>query len=121
MRCIAKLLILSWFFILTGCVPSLNPLYTDQDLISDDSLIGVWIDKKTGETWSFSKCGKLEYKLHHKDEDGKQGEFSAHLVRLEDKTFLDIVPAKPGFSQNEFYQGHFLATHTFVHIVQKEP
>ena len=121
MKNIARLLTVSLLLAFTGCVPSLNPLYTDEDLIFDDSLIGVWVDKQTGETWVFSKRGKLEYMLHHIDEDGGQGEYSAHLVRVEDRTFLDIVPEKPGFSQNEYYQSHFFTTHTFVHIVQKEP
>lgn len=103
----------------TSCVPSLNPLYTEQDLIFDSSLIGVWSDRDTQETWALASCDReLEYTLTHTDPSGKKGEFSARLVRVEDKTFLDIVPAEPGFRQSDFYQGHFFSTHTFVHVTK---
>ena len=122
MKNIAKSLIIGLLLAFTGCVPSLNPLYTDQDLIFDKSLIGVWVEKDTHETWALSSCDdKLEYKLLHTDENGRKGEFSARLVRVEDKIFLDIVPIKPSFTQSDFYRGHFFATHTFVHVVQIEP
>ena len=120
MESIVKILIVGWFLLLTSCVQSLNPLYTDQDLIYDNSLVGVWVDKETGETWAFSNGGRLEYKLWHTDEDGRNGEFSARLVKVEDKVFLDIVPVKTGFPQSDFYQSHLLTTHTFVHVVRKE-
>ncbi len=120
MKSVVTLLILSGLLMLTGCVRSLNPLYTEQDLIYDNSLVGVWIDKETGETWAFSNAGKLEYKLLHTEDDGRSGEFSARLVKIEDKTFLDIAPVKTGFSQSDFYQSHFLPTHTFAHIMRKD-
>ncbi len=121
MKNIPKLLILSLLLTLTGCVQSLNPLYTDQDLIYDNSLVGVWLDQESGETWAFSNGGKLEYKLLHTEEDGRSGEFSARLVRVEEKTFLDIVPVKTGFPQSDFYQSHLLTTHTFMHVVRNGP
>jgi hypothetical protein len=120
MKSVGTLLILIWSLMLMSCVQSLNPLYTEQDLIYDNSLVGVWIDMETGETWAFSNGGKLEYKLLHTEEDGRSGEFSARLVKIEDKTFLDIVPVKTGFPQSDFYQSHFLMTHTFMHVETKE-
>ena len=51
----------------------------------------------------------------HTEDDGRSGEFSARLVKIEDKTFLDIVPVKTGFAQSDF-----LPTHTFAHIVRKD-
>jgi hypothetical protein len=120
MKNIAKLLTLSLFLAFTGCVPSLNPLYTERDLIYDNSLVGVWVDKETSETWAFSNGGRLEYKLLHTDEDGRNGEFSARLIKIEGKLFLDIVPIKTGFPQTDFFQSHFLTTHTFMHVVPSE-
>ena len=121
MKNIAKLLLLSLFLALTGCVPSLSPLYTEPDLIYDNSLVGVWLDKESGETWAFSNGGKLEYKLLHTAEDGRSGEFSARLVKIEGKLFLDIVPVKTGFPQNDFFQSHLLTTHTFMNVVRSGP
>ena len=94
----------------SSCVPSLNPLYMEQDLIFDSSLIGVWGDKDTNETWVLASCPRrFEYILTYTDPSGKKGEFGARLVRVGDKTFLDIVPVNPGFTQSDFYQGHFFS------------
>ncbi len=120
MRKVAKVLAFSSLLLVASCVRSLNPLYTDQDLIYDNSLVGVWKDKETSETWAFSNGGKLEYKLLHTEEDGRNGEFSARLVRLGDKLFLDIVPTKTGFPQGDFYQSQLLPTHTIMHVVPGE-
>jgi hypothetical protein len=120
MRAIAGTIILSLVWLAAGCVPSLNPLYEEGDVIFDGSLIGTWSEAGSRETWQLSSCSDLrEYSLTHTDEKGKKGEFSAKLVRVGDQTFLDIVPIKPGFTQNDFYQGHFFSTHTFAHIVKE--
>ena len=119
MRSAAAILILSSIVLASACVPSLNPLYTEEDLTFDSTLIGTWIEDDTSETWALSSHGKLEYTLIHTDSDGRKGEFSARLVKVGDKLFLDIVPVKPGFTQSDFYKGHFLAAHTFVHVVSK--
>ena len=103
----------------TACVPSLNPLYTEADLIMDSALIGSWEEKETGETWTFSSCEKLKYSLVHIDSDGRKGEYDARLVKIEDKLFLDIVPVKPGFRQNDLYRERFISTHTFVHVIRR--
>lgn len=121
MKKLLKSLSLCLLLLFTGCVPSLNPLYTEKDLIFDHSLIGIWTEDGTGESWAFSNCDELSYTLVHTDVGGKKGKFDARLVKVADKTFLDITPADPQFTQNDFYRGHFFSTHTFVYIVQKGP
>ena len=117
MKAVATSLFLTIVIFASSCVSSLNPLYSDADLIADPSLIGTWVDKESGESWTFSNCEKLKYSLIHVDSDGLQSEYDARLLKLEDKLFLDIVPVKSGANQTELYQGLFFATHTFVHVV----
>lgn len=121
MKNILKLLTLGFLLMLASCVSSLNPLYTDQDLIFDAALLGVWVDKDSKETWELIKADEKQYKLVYTDEDGKTGEFTARLLKVEGKTFLDLTPIKPALSQNDFYQEHFVATHTFALISQTAP
>ena len=35
---------LAWLsvVVLMGCIPSLHPLYTEKDLVFDESLLGEW-------------------------------------------------------------------------------
>lgn len=121
MKITLKLLIFSFLLMLAGCVSSLNPLYTEQDLIFDAALLGVGTDKDAAETWELTKTGEKQYKLVYTDEDGNTGEFAAHLLRADGKTFLDLTPVKLVLSQNDFYKGHFLATHTFAEISKTAP
>ena len=121
MKNLLKTAILSFLLLLTSCVPSLNPLYTDQDVIFDSALLGVWTDKDSKETWELTKADKKQYKLVYTDEDGKTGEFTAYLLKVDGRTFLDLTPVEPILPQNDFYKGHFLTTHTFALISQTAP
>ncbi len=121
MRSALKLLTLSFLLLFVSCVSSLNPLYTEQDLIFDAALLGVWADKDSTETWELTRASEKEYKLVYTDEDGKKGEFAARLLKADGKTFLDLTPTELTLPQNDFYKGHFLPTHTFALISQTAP
>jgi hypothetical protein len=121
MRNVIAAFITTSFLVLTGCIPSLHPIYTAGDIIFDEAILGAWEDIETGESWTFSNVGKSEYKLTYKDDSGRKGDFSARLVKISGHLFLDIVPADPGFVQNKFFQDHFLKTHSFVHVLQTQP
>lgn len=102
-----------------GCIPSLHPLYTPEDLIFDEALLGEWVDKESKQTWTFTKGGGNEYKATYVDEDGKKGDFTAHLLKVTDRLFLDLYPADPELKQNGFYAAHLVPVHTFLRIELK--
>ncbi len=84
---------------LTGCVPvdSLNPLYTDKDIVFDSALLGEWVgpDAKDDGGLKFIKEGDNAYQVIMTDNNGgetKRTFYSAHLLALGDHRFLDIVP-----------------------------
>jgi hypothetical protein len=77
--------------IIAGCVPSLNPIYTDKDLIFDPALVGTWGSDDAREKWVFEKSGSTSYKLKQTDAEGMTAEFDARLVRLGDYKFLDLI------------------------------
>ena len=39
-------------FLLFGCIPSVNPIYTDNDIVFDEDLVGVW--EVVGEVEDYS-------------------------------------------------------------------
>ena len=120
MKLICTAFILPFVFFVVACVPSLHPFYTESDLASDPALIGTWVEKETGETWSFSNRKTLEYGVVHIDSEGRRSEYDGRLVKIQGETFLDIVPAKTRATQNDSYRGLFLSTHTFVRVVSKQ-
>lgn len=114
MRNIINLIAASFLLLCAGCVPSLNPLYTDQDVIFDPALLGVWAEKDSKETWELSQTTGKQYRLIYTEEDGKKGEFTVHLLKVEGQTFLDLFPAELTLPQGDYYKGHFLPSHTFI-------
>ncbi|MFC1762090.1 hypothetical protein ACFL6U_08415 [Planctomycetota bacterium] len=96
-----------------GCIPvmSLHPLYHESDLVFEEALVGAWNDDPNdpNEAWSFSrlrdtndlllrddlkeKADKL-YLLSLKNDGERKGLFLAGLIKLDDRYYLDLFPAK---------------------------
>ena len=108
---------------LVGCsVPSLNPLYTEKELVFDPALVGVWVDG--GQTWAFEKAGDKSYKLLHNDGKGRTGTFDAHLVTLNDYLFLDISVIDLGAkdeSRDELLTRTLIPGHLFLKVTESGP
>ncbi len=120
--------------IVGGCVPviSLHPLYTEKDVVLDKKLYGTWVDDSNDSKaiWEFKKIDepKNAYNLIFSDEDGKKGSFVAHMVKLQDKLFLDIFPSELPWEPEDPnkmdwpYNSLFLIpAHTFMKIDSIEP
>jgi len=103
--------------ILGGCVPSLHPLFTENELIFDANLVGIWAPVDSNETWEFKPSGKSDsnsYECIYIENNGKSGGFYAGLGNLGDNMFLDIYPKELNLSENDFYKTHFVAAHSFM-------
>lgn len=112
-----KIAKISIFLMLAGvlgaCVPSLNPLFTDKDVIFDTNLLGSWQGAEN-ETWLFEADESNSYKLTHLDEN-KKAVFNVHLAKIKDLTFLDIFPSELG-SVNYLYEMNMFRSHTFFKV-----
>ncbi len=108
--------------LLGGCVLSLHPLYTENDLIFEKKLLGTWGRDGSTETWQF-KPGKGEnyYKMILTDKKGKKGSFDAGLGKINNMMFLNIFPQKPELKETGYYQFHILRANSFIRIEQIEP
>ena len=131
---IKKLLFYLLAALLGGCVPvmSLHSLYTEGDVVFEENLVGTWVDDPDSPktTWEFSRAGAKEkaYKLVYSDDEGKKGSFVVHLVKLENRLFLDVLPSqfpseqqdweKMKWAYNFFF---FVSAHTFIKIDSIEP
>src|SRR5437870_482925 len=91
MRYIAASSALCLMLIISGCVPSLHPLYGEKDITFDPALLGEWVEVKpdSKSTLTFIRSSDTEYKLLSADEK-ETSSFIAHLVKLSDKLFLDV-------------------------------
>jgi len=128
--------------LVAGCVPivALRPLFTADDIIFDEKLVGTWVedpnDPKT--TWVFSQLdesaaqGILEpwkdeitkfYRLTLTDEEGRTGSFAACLLKLGERRFLDVFPDRFPSGEQDMekmklpYNGFFFQpVHTFLRV-----
>jgi len=98
--------------VLGGCVPSLHPLFTENELVFDVNLVGIWA-ADSNETWEFKPAGK-KYECVYVDKNSKIGRFSGGLGKLGNDMFLDIYPSELNLTENDFYKAHFLPAHTFL-------
>jgi hypothetical protein len=130
------------FYLLTiligGCLPvlSLHPLFTKENVIFEPKLLGRWIDDPNdAETiWVFQRSEKSEeeyekaYQLTFNNKDGKKGIFTAFLVKLDSRLFLDIFPTQFPSGKDDFEDMNlpfnsflFMPAHTFVIVDSVEP
>src|SRR3972149_838104 len=114
MRSIKILILLGLVIFLTGCVPSLHPLFTDKDLVFDPALVGTWVDEDGKNIWEFQKSRENAYELVY-TENEEPAKFQAHLLKLGDFLFLDVFPEEPEM-KNGLYKGLLIPAHGFSRI-----
>jgi hypothetical protein len=108
--------------LLSACIPSLQPFYTEADLVAESPLAGAWqlANDDNKEVWTFEQTGTGAFSLsivqQEKDKAEKTGKLSAHLFRLEGKLFLDLIPSDCDFADDQIelvsmatFPGHLLA------------
>ena len=99
---------------LVGCVPSLHPLYTENELVFEPSLLGIWAEEDSGISYEFIKNGSSSYTMIY-TEDSIPSDFNAHLLKLGDNLFLNLQPDEPECG-NEFHKGYLIAAHSFYKV-----
>jgi hypothetical protein len=91
--------------LLAACIPSVNPFYTEKDVVFDPHLVGEWRDKEKSddpEVWKFEQSTNNAYDLTV-IEEGKTGKFRAHLFKLKQERFLDLIPTECDYATNQAY------------------
>ena len=103
--------------VLGGCVPSLHPLFTENELIFDANLVGIWAPTDSNETWEFKPTGKFGgkgYECIYIENNGKIGRFDAGLGKLQNNMLLIIYPKELNLTENDFYKIHFVPAYSFM-------
>jgi len=120
-RAVVGLLLGATALLLGGCwILSLHPLHSDDHLVFEPGLEGVWGDPENPEdgSWQFVGSGGSSYRLVIREgnellvDPARHGIFEAHLVRLGDGLFLDLFPETPEYV-SEYYESHVIPAHSF--------
>ncbi|MBA7701342.1 hypothetical protein ES703_110077 [subsurface metagenome] len=131
---VKKILFYLLAVLLGGCLPvmSLHSLYTEENVVFEEKLLGIWVDDPNSpETiWEFKRIDEPEnaYKLIFSDNKDRKGSFVAHLVKLQNRLFLDVYPGELPWEPDDpnevkwLYNSFFLIpAHMFIRIDSIEP
>lgn len=92
MRTKQLLAVVGLVLLMTACtVRSLQPLYTEKDLIFDPQLLGMWVQAgdNSDDLVTFQKFEDNAYTVQTGDSPKLEG----HLMKIEGEMFLDLTPA----------------------------
>src|SRR5688572_6707912 len=78
---------------LAACTPSLQPFYTEKDLVFEPALAGSFSEDKEDPVWTFKKSGERAYELVIKEGE-KRSSFSVHLFKLAGEQYLDLYASQ---------------------------
>jgi hypothetical protein len=109
--------------LLSACIPSLQPFYTEKDLIFESSLVGSFSDNEGSGLWTFTKSADLEYKLTIKDKE-KSSTFSTHLFQLGSDHFIDLYAAKESLDdwpREDFFKASLIPGHLVLKVPSFSP
>ncbi|MFH1881634.1 MAG: hypothetical protein ABIL62_02830 [Planctomycetota bacterium] len=131
---VKKILFYLLAVLLGGCLPvmSLHSLYTKENVVFEEKLLGIWVDDPNSpeSIWEFKRIDepKNAYKLIFSDDKDQKGSFVAHLVKLQNRLFLDVYPDELPWEPDDpnevkwLYNSFFLIpAHTFIKIDSIEP
>ena len=98
----------------------IEPIYTDEDLILEEKIIGKWMGDD-GVVLDFIRVEEeMAYDLIAVDKDGEERQYFAHLVKLEGMIFLGMFLDKSLLQQKDS-QGFHVVPDVFLKVDQIEP
>ena len=102
-------------FCLAGClVPSLHPLYNENDKLVITELAGDWTTEDGDALWLFQAEPDSSYALAYVESNDTSW-FVTHLLKLGDDFFMDMYP-DPSDVLSDAYKEHLIGAHTFSRI-----
>jgi len=133
-KIIVSLILFSAVLCLAGCLSTLHPIFTANDLVTDTRLIGSWEKAKDKTKVIYrqpdanelnnlspalqSEAGKI-YMLDEKNEQGDiRATYYAFMVKLGKYYYLDYYPAseKERQSADNFFAAHYIPMHSIYRI-----
>jgi uncharacterized protein YcfL len=106
-------------FMAGGCVRSIQPILKDDQVITNDQLLGNWVssDGKTSGVVTATDDHK-GYKLLYTDEKDKQANLLIRLGKIGDMTIAESSIDDPAPDASDVYKMHLMPLHSFMVVKQ---
>lgn len=99
--------------LLTTCIPSLQPLFIEEELITSTQLPGVWTENQD-DVWIFERGAGKSYRLTQQS-DNHSAKFKARPGNIGSHTFLETFPEDIG-AEHDFLEMHLVPAYIFMKI-----
>ncbi|MGA2092849.1 MAG: hypothetical protein ABSH16_05505 [Sedimentisphaerales bacterium] len=100
---------------------SLHPLYTDKEITFDQRLLGNWKMGDSNSIVRFENPCENSYEIFLTEQGHTIMAFDAHLLKLDNKLYLDISPAILDANSDKPPNPLFLPTHMLMKIKAIDP
>lgn len=103
---------------MTGCVRSLNPIYTDADVVQEPAVVGRWVDtdKEASMDIAASDDG-IGYRVVYREGDDAPSQLLAHLTKIGDTLVANLtVDGESLSADGDLSKAHLVAVHSFYII-----
>ena len=108
---------------LSACIPSLQPFYTEKDLVFESSLVGSFGESEGDGVWTFTKSADREYKLTIKNKE-KSSNLTVHLFKLGRDHFIDLYAASGSLDdcpREDFFKASLIPGHLVLKVPSFSP
>lgn len=99
-----------------GCVYSVQPLYTNADLMLMPALAGTWGGESPLVRLAIAEQPDSTYLLIYTDEAGKTDRFIGHLTGIGPLRVLDVEPERASGEHGDGYESQLLSLHALFVI-----
>ena len=99
-----------------GCLPTINPLVTEQDSFFDPAFLGVWVQMGNASTWSVTHRGDRSYRVVCTDDSSRPVQFIGRLAKIQNELYLDLIPDESVWHGNQFERIHSISIHTVYRV-----
>jgi hypothetical protein len=120
-RTAAIMLLLGLAAVFVGCVRSTQPILKDDQVITDDSILGKWVSSDGKDHLEIfpPKPDDKAYEVHFAEADDEADVYQVKLGKVDAILIAQVNAAPPKGS--ELYQSHFLPLYSFVFVDQTKP
>lgn len=124
------IIVISLVLLISGCIPSIHPLYFNKDRLVLNELEGKWLSE-SDDIWEFVKIENepsytLSYSEHEQkgavEKNSTTAIFEANVVKLGGHYFIDLYPGDNDYLEkmNSFLAVHLITAHTFLKLEVKD-
>jgi len=107
--------------ILTGCVWTVHPIYTEKDVYFEPALVGIWQSDK-GDIIEFRRGNSNDYEVIFREiKPGKDCVVQGNLAKVNGVRVLDFYPNATELKEASCLDSFFLPMHMFFRVDQIEP